>query len=79
MSTLQVKNLPDDLHRLLVERARAEKITMSEWVTRTLRRELSRPSMSQWIEQARSDEGDIRDIDSVGAVNADRDERESGR
>lgn len=79
MSTLQVKNLPDDLHRLLAERARAEKITMSEWVTRTLQRELSRPSMAQWIEQVRSQQGDIRDIDAVAAVRADRDERESGR
>ena len=64
MSTLQVKNLPDDLHTELVARARAERITLSEFVTRTLRKELSRPSLDAWIESIAKRESKELDIDS---------------
>lgn len=32
MATLQVKHLPDELHALLVERARAQGSTMADYV-----------------------------------------------
>lgn len=49
--TLQVKNLPAELHRAVRDRAATEHLTMSEWVTRTLRTELERPSLPAWIER----------------------------
>lgn len=64
MSTLQVKNLPADLHAELVARARAERVTLSEFVTRTLRKELSRPSLDAWIESINKRERRTLDIDS---------------
>lgn len=64
MSTLQVKNLPDELHAELIARARAERITLSEFVTRTLRKELARPSLDAWIESIDKREGKKLDIDS---------------
>ncbi len=49
MGNLQVKNLPDDLHDKIRERARQEHRTVSELVTEALRHELARPTMSQWL------------------------------
>lgn len=49
MATLQVKNLPDELHARLRERAATEGVTLSDYVTRLLRRDLDRPSMREWL------------------------------
>lgn len=49
MATLQIKQLPNELHAALRERARASGLTMSEYVTRVLRRDLARPSMAEWL------------------------------
>ena len=42
MSNLQIRNLPDDLHAQLSERAGRLGVSMSEYVTRLLRDDLSR-------------------------------------
>lgn len=49
MTTLQVKNLPPELHEALRARASAEGLTLSELVVRMLRRELALPSMTEWL------------------------------
>ena len=49
VATLQVKNLPDELHARLRQRAAAEGVTLSDYVTRLLRRDLDRPSMREWL------------------------------
>ena len=49
MATLQVKNLSDALHDELRTRAAEEGTTLSELVTRMIRRELAVPSMQQWL------------------------------
>ena len=49
MATLQVKHLPAELHDELKRRAARSGITMSELVTRMLRRELSLPTMADWL------------------------------
>jgi len=49
MASLQVKNLPDELHAALRERAEREGTTLSELVTRALRREVALPSMADWL------------------------------
>lgn len=72
MGMLQVKNLPDDLHAELAARAKAEHTSMSEWVTRLLRRELSRPSVSDWVAIMRARPTDVRDIDSADTIRAGR-------
>ena len=47
MKMLQVRNIPDDLHRALKERAAREGTTMSELVLRELPRLAYRPSPEQ--------------------------------
>ena len=67
MSTLQVKNLPADVHAALAKRARDESTTMSELVTRLLRRELSRPTFDEW-ERRHPATGATRPIDVAHAL-----------
>lgn len=71
MRTLQVKNLPDDLHAALQARSRAQGVTMSEYVTRLLRRDLSRPTIDEWID-THTAPGTPRSIDVVGALDGVR-------
>lgn len=72
MATLQVKNLPDDVHAVLRQRAAAAGTTLSDLVTRVLVRETSRPSMPEWL--ADLEREPVRaPVDSVAAVDAARD------
>jgi len=50
---LQVRNLPDELHAALSERARAQGVSMSDYVTEVLRRELSKPTVAEWVASQR--------------------------
>jgi len=50
MANLQVKNLPDDVHDKLRERARKQGVTMSELVSQVLRREVAKPSLREWLD-----------------------------
>lgn len=74
MSTLQVKNLPEELHAALAARAKSEGVTMSEFVTRALHKELSRPSMADWLRGIRKVGDPGRQIDTLAALDAARDE-----
>ena len=57
MVMLQVKNLPEALHAALVDRAKAEGVTMSTYVTRLLRVDLQRPTLREWVlEQEATDD-----------------------
>ena len=65
---LQVKNLPEDLHAALADRAKAEGVTMSAYVTRLLRVDLQRPTLREWILEQQESDGAPRSIDVVGAL-----------
>lgn len=52
MATLQVRNVPEDVHEALRERARREGITLSELISRELpriAREASLQEIDEWI------------------------------
>jgi len=70
MAILQVKSMPDELYASLGQRARSEGVSMSEFVIRTLHKELSRPSNAEWVERARRlyAPEDIRPIDVVTLI-----------
>jgi len=55
MSILQVKNIPDELHAKLAERARSQHTTMSKYVIDLIWRDLSRPTMAEWIAEVEAD------------------------
>ena len=53
MKMLQVRNIPDDLHRSLKERAAREGTTMSDLVLRELPRLAYKPSPRQVLDRIR--------------------------
>lgn len=67
MAILQVKSLPDDLYAELQRRARDEGATISDLVTRMLRRELAKPSLAEWLAEMPDKRlGD--DVDTVSVL-----------
>jgi antitoxin FitA len=74
MATLQVKNVPDDVHAALRQRADREGTTLSELVIRMLRRELALPSMAEWLGDVSRRPAQDRDIDIESLLDAVRDE-----
>jgi hypothetical protein len=49
MSTIQVRNVPEQLHKQLKVRAAQEGRTLSDYVLDELRVAAGRPTMSQWL------------------------------
>ncbi len=78
MGTLQIRNLPDDLHAQLSERAGRLGVSMSEYVTRLLRDDLSRPMFDDWAASITYDTP-LRHIDTLSALDAVRDEYDPPR
>jgi hypothetical protein len=54
MKMLQVRNVPDDVHRLLKERAAREGTTMSHLILRELPRIANEPSAEQVLARIRA-------------------------
>ena len=51
MSTMiQIRNVPEPLHRQLKARAALEGISMSRFVLREIERALARPSRREWLD-----------------------------
>jgi plasmid stability protein len=75
MKMIQIRNVPDDLHRALKIRAAKEGTTMSELIMRELPRIAHRPSMEEVLARIKSREP-VRGIDSIAdLIRADRDSR----
>lgn len=79
MANLQVKNLPDDLHAALRSRAEREGTSLSELVTRLLRRELSLPSMTEWLAEVAALPRLGTDLDMANVIDAVRAEPDPAR
>ncbi|GIW42340.1 MAG: antitoxin [Candidatus Binatia bacterium] len=48
-TVIQIRNVPEELHRRLKMRAAAEGISVSEYVLREIRKSLDRPSREEWL------------------------------
>lgn len=75
MSMIQVRNVPDDLHRQLKARAALEGITLSEFALNELRRALSAPSPHEL--GARLSSRQVRPYDGETAAESVRSERDA--
>lgn len=53
MGAIQVRNVPDELHQALRDRAAAEGVDLQDYVLQVLRRELSVPSQREWLDDLR--------------------------
>ena len=75
MKTLQVRNVPDDLHRALKVRAAQSGSSLSEYVLAELRRAAERPTRAELLERIRSRSRVRRAVDAAALVRAGRDAR----
>lgn len=59
MSMIQIRNVPDDLHRKLKIRAVREGKSLSALLLEMAEREADRPSLEDWIARARAERFDL--------------------
>lgn len=75
MKPLQIRNVPDEVHRQLKARAAMEGMSLSEYSLAELRRSLERPTRRDLVERVRSRERVAATQTSADAVRAERDAR----
>jgi plasmid stability protein len=75
MVMLQIRNVPDDVHRKLKARAALEGRSLSEFALAELRRSLERPTRAELTDRVRSRDHVVVAESSADAVRAERDAR----
>ena len=50
---IQIRNVPDDLHRQLKARAAEQRLTLSDYLLRLVEREAARPTIEELSERIR--------------------------
>lgn len=75
MASVQVRNVPEDLHHALRLRAAGEGMTVREYLLRVIERDLSLPTMREWLARVAELEP-VEGIDAVTAVREGRVERD---
>lgn len=73
MKTLQIRNVPDEVHRRLKVRAAEEGRSLSDLALDELRRSLDRPTRRELLDRIATREP--FEVDSAAAVRAERDAR----
>jgi plasmid stability protein len=75
MKTIQVRNVPDEVHRVLRTRAAAAGVSLSDFALGELERVASRPPVTDVLARARSRSGGADPEAIVAAVRDGRDRR----
>lgn len=75
MTSLQVRNVPDDLHRRLKARAALEGQSLSEYALCVLRQAMQRPTRRELMERVAAFERTTVTQSAAEAVRAERDGR----
>jgi plasmid stability protein len=75
MVMLQIRNVPDDVHRRLKARAAMEGRSLSEYALAELRRSLERPTHRELLERVHGRERAVVSESADAAVRAERDAR----
>lgn len=75
MKMVQIRNVPDEIHRHLKSRAAMEGQSLSEYALGELRRALERPTRRELIERVQARERAAVSEPVVVAVRAERDAR----
>lgn len=74
MKNLQIRNVPDDVHRRLKSRAALEGRSLSEYALSELLRALERPTRQELIERVRQ-RSPVEEVDVVEILHAERESR----
>jgi plasmid stability protein len=75
MSMIQIRNVPDQLHRELKARAALNGMTLSDYLLGELRSLAARPTMHEWLAKAESLEQVESDETPAEAIAAERERR----
>lgn len=75
MTMIQIRNVPDDLHRALKSRAALEGISLSDLALAELRRSLERPTRRELLELVASREPVTEGPSSLELVHESRADR----
>ncbi len=51
---IQIRNVPENVHRTLKARAACEGMSLSDFIKRELARAAERPSLKEWLERTRA-------------------------
>jgi antitoxin FitA len=73
MKTIQVRNVPDDVHRALRARAAAAGTSLSDYALEELQRVARHPPVAELLSRARARSGGVDSKAIVAAVRAGRD------
>jgi plasmid stability protein len=73
MKMIQIRNVPDEVHRTLKVRAAAAGMSLSEYLLRELERAAERPTLEEVLERIREAGSVALREDSAAAVRAERD------
>lgn len=76
MATLQVKDVPDDLHRELRRRADLEGLSIRNYLLRLIRNDQRRPPTTEWLARLRRLEPLNLGAPAADFVQADRSARD---
>ena len=74
VKVIQIRNVPDEVHRELRARAAAEGLSLSDFALRELERVTARPTLADVIARAQARSGSVSSEDLVAAVRAARGE-----
>jgi plasmid stability protein len=78
MGAIQVKDVPEELHRALRRRAIDEGMSLADYVLDLIRRDLGLPSRREWFERLATREPvNLRPGAAAAALHAARAEREA--
>ena len=74
MTALQIRNLPDDVHRTLKSRAAQRGQSLSDYAAQILRDEAEKPTLDEWWERVKSREPveGVTTEDIVAIIRGDR-------
>lgn len=75
MKMLQVRNVPDDLHRTLKSRGALARMSLSDYALAELRRSIERPTRAELLERIASRPANRLRRSAAQVVRAERDAR----
>jgi antitoxin FitA len=72
---IQIRNVPDSLHRKLKARAAEKNMTMTDYVKQLLEREIQKPTLAEMTERLRKLPPVITSESAAEIIRRDRDSR----
>jgi plasmid stability protein len=74
MKMIQVRNVPDEIHRELKSRAALQGVSLSDYVLELARRDVRRPTVEEWLARVRARPRLRSDISSADIIREHRGE-----